>query len=86
MDETKIPVTFTQSEAHRGKTYRAGGIFLSLGGGPGIPCIAMMVEPDGTKWCVPDEDAARWLASQGLPIDIADGLVGEAARARDEPS
>ncbi len=40
-DDQRIPVTFTHVEQDGDKTYRAGGLYLSLGGGPGIGHVAM---------------------------------------------
>src|SRR5262245_55619003 len=34
-DDATIAVTFTHVDRYRHKTYRAGGLYLSLGGGPG---------------------------------------------------
>ena len=81
-DET-IPVRFTHVERHGRKTYRAGGLYLSLGGGPGIGHVAMRVDPGGKKWATTDDAAAAWLVAQGLPIDRAAQLVAGAIQARD---
>jgi hypothetical protein len=81
-DET-IPVTFTCVERHGRKTYRAAGIYLSLGGGPGIGHVAMRVDPGGKKWATTDDAAALWLTEQGLPPDRATRLVAAAIQARD---
>src|SRR5262249_49488742 len=50
-----IPITFTHVDRYRRRTYHAGGIHLSLGGGPGIGHVAMRVDPDGTKWATTDD-------------------------------
>ncbi len=49
-EDEKIPVTFTHVERHGRKTYRAGGLHLSLGGGPGIGHVAMRIDPGGQRW------------------------------------
>jgi hypothetical protein len=82
-DEATIPVTFTHVDHYRRRTYRAGGIYLSLGGGPGIGNVAMRVDPDGKKWATTDDAAAAWLIEQGLAADRAARLVADAIRARD---
>jgi hypothetical protein len=82
-NEKTIPVTFTCVGRHGGKTYRAGGMYLSLGGGPGIGHVAMRVDPGGKKWATTDDAAAAWLTEQGLPADRAARLVADAIQARD---
>jgi hypothetical protein len=82
-DDPKIPVTFTHIDRHDGKTYRAGGLYLSLGGGPGIGHVAMRVDPGGRKWATTDDAAAAWLIEHGLPPDRAAQLVACAIRVRD---
>jgi hypothetical protein len=81
--DTPIPVTFTCLMHWRRKVYRAGGLYLSLGGGPGIGHVAMRVDPGGKKWATTDDAAAAWLIEQGLPADRATRLVANAVRARD---
>jgi hypothetical protein len=82
-DDLKLPVTFTHIERHGGKTYRAGGLYLSLGGGPGIGHVAMRVDPGGRRWATTDDAAAAWLIEHGLPPDRAAQLVASAIRVRD---
>ena len=82
-DDATIAVTFTHVDRYRRKTYRAGGLYLSLGGGPGIGHVAMRVDPGGKKWATTDDAAAAWLTEQGLPADRAARLVADAIRARD---
>ena len=81
-DET-IPVTFTHVERHGRKTYRAGGLYLNFGGGPGIGHVAMRVDPGGKRWATTDDAAAGWLVAQGLSPDRAAHLVADAIQARD---
>ena len=82
-DDATIAVTFTHVDRYRRKTYRAGGLYLSLGGGPGIGHVAMRVDPGGKKWATTDDAAAAWLTEQGLPAIRAARLVADAIRARD---
>ena len=82
-EDGKIPVTFTHVERHGRKTYRAGGLHLSLGGGPGIGHVAMRIDPGGKRWATTDDDAAGWLVSHGLPPDRAAQLVAGAIQSRD---
>ena len=82
-DDATIAVTFTHVDRYRRRTYRAGGIYLSLGGGPGIGHVAMRVDPGGKKWATTDDAAAAWLTEQGLPAIRAARLVADAIRARD---
>ncbi len=82
-EEQKIPVTFTVVERYRRKTYRAAGIYLSLGGGPGFGHVAMSVQPSGVKWITTDDAAAAWLVLQGLPEARAARLVAAAIEVRD---
>jgi hypothetical protein len=82
-DDATIAVTFTHVDRYHHKTYRAGGLYLSLGGGPGIGHVAMRVDPGEKKWATTDDDAAAWLTGQGLPADRAARLVADAIRARD---
>jgi hypothetical protein len=82
-DDATIAVTFTHVDRYRRKTYRAGGLYLSLGGGPGIGHVAMRVDPGGMKWATTDDAAAAWLIEQGLPADRTARLVADAIRARD---
>ena len=82
-DDATIAVTFTHVDRYRRKTYRAGGLYLSLGGGPGIGHVATRVDPGGKKWATTDDAAAAWLTEQGLPAIRAARLVADAIRARD---
>jgi hypothetical protein len=82
-EDTPIPVTFTCLMRWRRKVYRAGGLYLSLGGGPGIGHVAMRGDPGGKKWATTDDAAAAWLVEQGLPPNRAALLVADAIRARD---
>ena len=83
-EDPKIPVTFTHVEEYGDKTYRAGGLYLSLGGGPGIGHVGMRVDPGGRKWATTDDAAADWLVAQGLPPDCAAYLVACAIQTRDQ--
>ena len=82
-DDATIAVTFTHVDRYRHKTDRAGGLYRSLGGGPGIGQVAMRVDPGGKKWATTDDAAAAWLTEQGLPAIRAARLVADAIRARD---
>jgi hypothetical protein len=82
-EDEKIPVTLTHVERHGRKTYRAGGLHLSLGGGPGIGHVAMRIDPGGQRWATTDDAAAGWLVAQGLPPDRAARLVADAIQSRD---
>jgi hypothetical protein len=82
-EDGKISVTFTHVERHGRKTYRAGGLHLSLGGGPGIGHVAMRIDPGGQRWATTDDAAAGWLVAQGLPPDRAARLVADAIHSRD---
>ncbi len=73
-------MTFPYVERHGRKTYRAGGLDLSLAVSPGIGHLAMRVDPGGQKWATTDNAAANWLVAQGLPPDRAAHLVAGAIR------
>jgi hypothetical protein len=82
-EDPKIPVTLAHVERNGGKSYRAGGLYLSLGGGPGVGHVAMRVDPGGRRWATTDDSAEAWLVEQGLPPDRAAHLVADAIQARD---
>lgn len=55
------------------KTYGAGRVYVRLGKSDPIPCIAMIAGDE--RWILPDDLAADWLATHGLPLDEAQRLV-----------
>ena len=82
----KIPVTFTHVERHGRKTYRAGGLYLSLEAARASatwPCARRSRRPKmgdhGRR------RSAGWLVAQGLSPDRAARLVAAAIGARRHP-